>query len=112
METPWLNVIDWGTGFQQVDRIDGQLNAHTAWRSFTRCWLRMFAAPTIVLTDQGLEFSGVFSQSFGQWGVAHHVISSQSPWENGRVERAGKSLKEQIELALAEDPTITTTLEF
>eukprot|EP00971_Amphidinium_carterae_P348932 6490749-Amphidinium_carterae.1 len=38
-ETPWLNVVDWGTGYQQVDQVDGQLNAHTAWRAFCRCWL-------------------------------------------------------------------------
>eukprot|EP00971_Amphidinium_carterae_P147531 2923798-Amphidinium_carterae.1 len=111
-EAPWLNIVDWGTGFQQVDKIDGQLNAHTAWRAFCRGWIRMFSAPSICVTDQGLEFAGVFSQSLGQWGVTHYVISSQSPWENGRAERAGKALKEQIGLALEADPTITSSLEY
>eukprot|EP00971_Amphidinium_carterae_P185116 3676023-Amphidinium_carterae.2 len=112
METPWLNVIDWGTGFQQVDRIDGQLNAHTAWRALCRCWIRMFSAPKICVTDQGLEFAGVFSQSLGQWGTVQHVTSSQSPWENGRAERAGKSLKEQITLAMSETSIVDNSLEF
>eukprot|EP00971_Amphidinium_carterae_P327031 6458172-Amphidinium_carterae.6 len=65
-ESSWLNIVDWGTGFQQVDKIDGQLKP------------QVFASPT----------------------------------RNGRAERAGKTLKEEIGLALAVDPTVTTSLEY
>eukprot|EP00971_Amphidinium_carterae_P182417 3620282-Amphidinium_carterae.2 len=75
-------------------KVDGQLNAHTAWSFLQRldqdvfCTKHMHHRP-------GVGFAGAFSQSLGQWGVTHYVVSSQSPWEKGRAERAGKRLKEQ-----------------
>jgi hypothetical protein len=56
-----------------------------------------------VVTDQGPEFYGhEFATYLGENGTLHHFMDSQSPWQQGRTERAGESLKEDMRDILEE----------
>ena len=64
------------------------------------------------MTDQGPEFVGhEFSTYVGENGCLHHFIDSQSPWQQGRTERAGGSLKEDIR-DVVEECAIVTDVDF
>ena len=57
----------------------------------------------MVVCDQGPEYTGHDWQDYlGDHGVLVHLCDSQSPWQNGRTERAGGALKEQVYDALRE----------
>eukprot|EP00971_Amphidinium_carterae_P031063 611384-Amphidinium_carterae.1 len=67
--------------------------------AFSKCWLQYFSYPKILVCDQGGEFEGVFQQALGQGGTLQHTTDSQSPWQNGRCERAHEHLRRMFELA-------------
>ena len=49
------------------------------------------------MTDQGTEFTGrEFTSFLANHQCLQHLIDSQSPWQQGRTERAGGSLKEDL----------------
>ena len=51
----------------------------------------------LLVSGQGPEFTGhEFPTYVGENECLHHFIGSQSPWQQGRTERAGGSLKEDL----------------
>ena len=51
----------------------------------------------VAIADQGTEFTGTeFLDYFEDYGVVVHFIDASSPWQNGRTEKAGQAIKEQI----------------
>ena len=53
--------------------------------------------PEIIVHDQGPEFMGnEFQNPAGAAGVLTMPIDSQSPWQNGKTNRAGQSFKHQL----------------
>ena len=49
----------------------------------------------------------MFSTYLGEQGCLHHFIDSQSPWQQGRTERAGGSLKEDLRDVIEECAIVT-----
>ena len=71
--------------------------------AFADVWIKHYSWIELLVTDQGPEFIGrEFANYVSENGCLHHFIDSQSPWQNGRTERAGGALKEQIYDALRE----------
>ena len=77
-----MEVVCWCTGLQIVQPL---------WTSYT--------AKTVMKEshDQGPEFMGnEFQYLAGAASVLTMSIDSQSPWQNGKTERAGQSFKHQL----------------
>ena len=106
-----LNIICWGTGYQMACTLPDKKSA-TARDAFSRLWVRHYGWPELLVTDQGPEFIGhEFANYVGDNGCLHHYIDSQSPWQQGRTERAGESLKEDLR-DIIEQTSIITLDEF
>ena len=57
----------------------------------------LWMAGEIIVHDHGPEFMGnEFQNPAGAAGVLTTPIESQSPWQNGKTERAGQSFKHQL----------------
>eukprot|EP00971_Amphidinium_carterae_P265785 5272391-Amphidinium_carterae.1 len=95
----WLHVVDWGTGFQQSERVQSKEAAHV-FMVYTRIWVRFFGHPSTLVVDAGREFLGQFSLACGHYGTLVHVIDTNSPWLNGRTERSHAELRKQVAAAL------------
>eukprot|EP00973_Karenia_brevis_P005943 808865-Karenia_brevis.AAC.1 len=55
------------------------------------------ACHEVLITDQGGDFTGSeFTTSIAEHAGLQHFIVAQSPWQQGRTERAGASLKEDL----------------
>ena len=92
----FLNVICWGTGYQMCETVKDK-QSNTEREAFARCWTKHYGAPELLVTDQGPEFlGGAFTGYLAEQGCVHHTIDSQSPWQQGRTERAGGSLQENL----------------
>ena len=71
--------------------------SNTVKEAFAKCWTKHYGAPELLVTDQGPEFlGGAFTKYISEQGCVHHTIDSQSPWQQGRTERAGGSVKENL----------------
>ena len=69
-------------------------------------WVKHYGWPEIIVHDQGPEFMGnEFHNPAGAACVLTMPIDSQSPWQNGKTERAGQSFKHQL-WDLDEDVTL------
>jgi hypothetical protein len=104
----WLNVVDWGSSYQQVGVLvgDGTKRRENVWMTFVRTWTRIFGMPEIIVVDPGTEFQGHFAEQVASNGCALFPTDARSPWQNGRTERAGKEWKRQFKLARRkEEPT-------
>eukprot|EP00971_Amphidinium_carterae_P265984 5276297-Amphidinium_carterae.1 len=105
----WLNVVCYGTRFQQLYFLPLESDvptAEAALEALETGWFTVFGLPETILTDLGSEFKGVFAQKCEEEGIIHLTINSKSPWEQGITERAGGVLKEQVRLAAeATEPT-------
>ena len=75
----WLHVIDWGTGFQQSERLLSKQSAHV-YATYSRIWVRFFGHPATLVVDGGGEFSSIFALAAGQHGTLIHVIDPYTPW--------------------------------
>ena len=74
-------------------------------------WITPFGWPDLVISDQGPEFVGhEFNETLGEHGVLDHKIDAQSPWQNGRTERAGAEVKEMVE-KIVRDKAVTNLEE-
>ena len=61
-----------------------------------------------MVTDQGPEFIGrELSTYVAESGCLQRFIDSQSPWQQGRTERAGGSLKENLRDVFSECAIVT-----
>ena len=96
---PWLRVIDWGTGFQQSERLQSKEAAHV-YATYSKIWVRFFGHPATLVVDGGGEFSSTFALAAGQHGTLIHVIDPYTPWLNSRTERSHQTLRAQVALAL------------
>ena len=95
---PALNMVDWGTGYQMVERLKNMESDH-AWRTFLRVWGRVFGVPEILIADLGNEFKGQFEELASQAGALVHHTAARSPWQAGKTERAGAHFKHVFEKA-------------
>eukprot|EP00971_Amphidinium_carterae_P344931 6485618-Amphidinium_carterae.1 len=94
----YVNIICWGTRLQVVARIGVTLSAEAVLQQFLKSWVMHYGWPEQVICDQGSEFKAKF-RDFLEWaGTMIHVIDSRSPHQNGRTERAGGLVKEQVQL--------------
>eukprot|EP00971_Amphidinium_carterae_P342237 6481481-Amphidinium_carterae.4 len=105
----WLNVVCYGTRFQQLYFLQLESDVPTAEAALEALeigWFVVFGLPETILTDLGSEFKGVFAQKCEEEGIIHLTINSKAPREQGITERAGGVLKEQVRLAAeATEPT-------
>ncbi|CAJ1416610.1 unnamed protein product [Effrenium voratum] len=110
-EKIFLNCVCWATGLQIVEEIP-QKTAFQTFQSFAKIWLVHYGHPTIVIIDQGTEYTGQeFQGRLHDMGVMVHAIDARSPWQNGKTERAGGIFKEKLSLLL-EEIVATTEAEF
>ena len=107
----WLNIVCWGTSFQQVLCIGKQRDAHSVWQVFSRGWARIFGMPECIVVDSGTEFQGYFGQMVSSYDTALFPTDARAPWQNGRTERSGKEWKRQFKLAQRKE-TPTTMAEW
>ena len=85
-----VQVLDFPVGIVGV-------NAKTVTKEFKIAWVKHCGWPEIIVHDQGPEFMGhEFQNPAGAAGVLTMPIDSQSPWQNGKTERAGQSFKHQL----------------
>ena len=84
----WLNIICWGTSWQQVKIVagDGSKTAENVWHTFVDAWLRIFDFPETIIVDPGTEFEGYFTQMAEAYGITVLPTDAQSPWQNSRTE--------------------------
>ena len=90
---PFLNVICDGANLQvvvMIRDIDGEVyngtpTSNATWKTFLTTWLSFFYEPEILISDGGPEFDGRFARGLEQHGVFHHVVDSESPWQNARA---------------------------
>ena len=60
-------------------------------KEFKIAWVKHYGWPEIIVHDQGPEFMGSeFQNPAGAAVVLTMPIDSQSPWQNGKTERAGQ----------------------
>ena len=98
----FLNTVCWGTGLQQVE-ICLSKKSEDVLEAFLHSWVKHYGWPEMIVCDQGPEYTGQAWQDYlGDHGILVHLCDSQSPWQNGRTERAGGALKEQIYDSLRE----------
>ena len=95
---PALNMVDWGTGYQMIERLKNMESDH-AWRTFLRVWGRVFGIPEILVADLGNEFRGQFVELASQAGALVRHTAARSPWQAGKTERAGAHFKHVFERA-------------
>ena len=89
-------MICWGTGYHQACRVPDKSSATVA-NALATHWHKHYKMPELIITDQGTEFTGKeFTSYVADHVCLHHLIDSQSPWHQGRTERAGGSLKEDL----------------
>ena len=92
-----LNAVCWGTGLQVVVKLPAGKTSREVRDAFARHWITPFGWPDLVISDQGPEFVGhEFNEFLGEHGVLDHKTDSQSPWQNGRAERAGAEVKDMV----------------
>ena len=89
---PALNITDWGTSYQVVERLTSTEATHT-WRTFMRVWCRTFGVPDVIVADLSSEFRGQFADLASQAGALVRHTAARSPWQAGKTERAGAHFK-------------------
>ena len=70
--------------------------------TFVRSWAQTFGFLATLICDSGTEYQGVFALAAGQYGCLVHVCDTESPWQNGRTERSGGSIKRVAKLTMDE----------
>ena len=106
-----LNVVCWGTGSQQAEVLPSK-ESKAVTQAFAKIWKQHYGVPDLIVGDQGGEFTGdPWCQFSADNGIVLHFIDSGTPWQQGRTERAGGLLKEQLQTAIRE-ASVTTSQEF
>eukprot|EP00971_Amphidinium_carterae_P287188 5700972-Amphidinium_carterae.2 len=95
----YLNVTFWGSRFQQLYRMGESPTFEAACKGLMR-WIRCFGLMEAAVIDGGVEFKDKFAEQVDHLGEFTHCTDSYAPHQNGRTERAGAAVKEQLKLAL------------
>lgn len=91
-----LNCLCWGTNFQQVAMCADKTGAEVR-ETFWNEWIKHYGPPQLIIVDRGREFFNEdFQQNIGGLGVGIHYTDPESPWQNGRTEKAGGVFKEKL----------------
>lgn len=97
----FVNCLCWGTNFQQV-ALSPSKTAEDVKKTFCNEWIKHYGPPVLLVCDQGAEFIGKdFQNTICSVGVAIHFTDSQSPWQNGRTEKAGGVWKEKFQAVMS-----------
>eukprot|EP00971_Amphidinium_carterae_P325020 6455085-Amphidinium_carterae.1 len=92
-QVPVLSMICWGTLFQICVLLKDK-TARRVRKAYRRNWLRVFGPPRKLVSDQGGEFTGAeFAERLETDGSIHELIPGDAPWQNGRTERHGGTVK-------------------
>ena len=103
-----LHMLDWSTCYQ-VCVVLKEVTAKRVRKAYRRYWLRVFGAPGRVITDGGPEFVGAeMSERLETDGTYHEVTAAESPWQNGKTERHGGTMKMLLTKARLTCPPATT----
>eukprot|EP00971_Amphidinium_carterae_P346453 6487908-Amphidinium_carterae.2 len=95
----YLNVTCWGSRFQQLYRM-GESPTSEAACAGLMTWVQCFGLMEAAVIDGGPEFKDKFAEQVDHLGIFTHCTDSYAPHQNGRTERAGAAVKEQLKLAL------------
>eukprot|EP00973_Karenia_brevis_P041240 5705924-Karenia_brevis.AAC.1 len=77
-------------------------------KALASVWVKHCGMPELLITDQGGEFTGRdFTQYIAGQAGLQHVIDAQSPFQQGRTECAGASLKEGLRNVVCEFRVVT-----
>jgi len=91
-----LNCLCWGSNFQIVAICPGR-TAEDVSVTFWNEWIKHYGAPQLIIADRGSEFlSETFQEAIGGFGIAIHYTDPESPWQNGRTEKAGGIFKDKL----------------
>ena len=66
-----------------------------------------FGPPDVVVFDPGTAFEGHFTDMAQGYGITILPTDRESPWQNGRTERAGGLWKQQLKLACRKSTPVT-----
>ena len=105
---PALNMLDWGTCYQMVERAESK--NQEIWQALTSTWFRTFGVPEVILTDPGREFAAEFGRKAAASGIIIYQTAARAPWQQGRTERHGGLFKELMEKCRS-DVVVTNKLE-
>ena len=93
----FLVMLDWATGYCQAKWIKNK-KPNEIIEGILEKWISYFGAPSKILSDGGREFQNddflEFSEKFG---IELLSTASESPWGNGKCEKAVGILKEGLE---------------
>ena len=90
-------VIDHCSGWTEAYPLTDKSNAEVT-RAFTERYLPYHASPYMVITDNGNEFSSDgWRKYLERHEIQHQLTTAYNPQSNGKVERANRALKEQLE---------------
>ena len=104
---PLLNMLCWGTNFQQVILLPDASAKETA-KALIQCWFSHYGPPNMIVCDQGPEFVGKeFSLPVSDYAVMLHYTDTASPWQNSRTERAGGIFKSRLHKVCLETSVFT-----
>ena len=93
----FLNIICDATGFQVVSCLgqsQGPPASRAVLRHFLTTWSSWAGLPQSLQVDRGKEYLAFFSEYLKEFGVEQEVMPLESPWKNGKVEKAGHLWKE------------------
>ena len=88
-----LNIICWGTGYQQACRNPDKTAASVA-TAFATHWYKHYRMPELLITDQGLEFVGKeFTSYVADHACLHHFIDPQIALATESDRESGRQLE-------------------
>ena len=109
---PAVNMLCWGTDRQIVVPLANQ-SGEALREAYRRHWLRPYGRPRVLVVDQQLSIcTGHFAERAEAYGTRLEVIPTESPWRNGKTERAGKEWKEDYYRTTLDSPPSVSWADF
>ena len=98
----FIVLLDWNTGYTQGAWLKRKTPNEVIEIIMER-WVCYFGAPKKILTDGGREFQNEEVEEFTErWGIELMSTSAESPWSNGKCEKAVGVMKEGMRKLLDE----------
>jgi hypothetical protein len=91
----YLNVLDVATRYSVFLLVPTKSSDVVA-QTFMDGWVAWAGIPQQIVHDQGGEFFKHFAEMLRKLGIEPHITSTESPWQNGLVERHGQVLAEVV----------------